>query len=136
MFIYIYIYIYISTPYTCATFQHRYGIFLLCFLIKNKISVTLFFYLLHAFFSLCSRVWIGILLNVNFLLRKIFLADLNEAMSLVEIAAFRFPWKIFLNENLTFRLLLLTFFRRRTRFKWQYLATQETKIFSNCRSSR
>ena len=30
-YVYIYIYIYISTPYTCATFQHRYGIFLLCF---------------------------------------------------------------------------------------------------------
>ena len=84
---------------------------------KNKVIVTLFFYLLHAFFSLCSRVWIGILLIVNFLLRKIFLADLNETKSLVEIAAFRFPWKIFLKENLTYRLLLLTFFRRLTRFK-------------------
>ena len=79
---------------------------------KNKIIITLFFYLLYPFFSLCSRVWIGTLLIVNFLLRKIFLADLNEAMSLAEIAAFRFPWKIFLKENLTFRLLLLTFFSK------------------------
>ena len=51
---------------------------------------------------------------VNFLLRKIFLADLNEAILLVEISAFRFPRKTFLKGKLTFRLLLLTFFRRLT----------------------
>ena len=84
---------------------------------KNKIIVTPFFYLLHAFFSLCFGVWIVILFMVNFLLRKIFLADLNEAILLVEIAAFRFPRKIFLKGKLTFKLLLLTFFLRLTRFK-------------------
>ena len=54
---------------------------------------------------------------VNFLLRKIFLADLNEAILMVEIAAFRFPRKILLKGKLTFKLLLLTFFLRLTRFK-------------------
>ena len=75
---------------------------------KNKIIVTPFFYLLHAFFSLCFGVWIVILFMVNFLLRKIFLADLNEAILLVEIAAFRFPRKIFLKGE----TLIINFFSK------------------------
>ena len=84
------------------------------FVLLRKIFVTLFFYLLHVFLSRCSGVWIAILLIVNFLLRKIFLAKLNEAILPVEIAAFRFPQKIFLKGKLTFRILSLIFFRRIT----------------------
>ena len=70
--------------------------------------------MLHVVLSRCSGVWIAILLIVNFLLRKIFLAKLNEAILPVEIAAFRFPQKIFLKGKLTFRILSLIFFRRIT----------------------
>ena len=39
-------------------------------------------------------------IKVNFLLRKIFHGNLNEAVSLVEIASFRSPRKIFLKRKL------------------------------------
>lgn len=39
---------------------------------------------------------------VNFILRKAFCGNLNEAISLAEIAAFRFPRKIFFKRKLTF----------------------------------
>ena len=37
---------------------------------------------------------VGFWLKPNFLLRKIFRGNLKEAISLAEIASFRFPWKI------------------------------------------
>ena len=41
---------------------------------------------------------------VNLLLRKMFCGNLNEAISLAEIASFRFPWKIFLTMKLRFTI--------------------------------
>ena len=70
--------------------------------------------MLHVFVSRCSGIWIVILLIANFLLRKIFLAKLNEAILPIEIVAFRFPQKIFRKGKLTFRILSLIFFRRIT----------------------
>ena len=54
-----------------------------------------------------SNIWQGpemlfSCLMVSFLLRKIFLGNLNEAISLVEIVSFRFPRKIFLKRKLIF----------------------------------
>ena len=39
---------------------------------------------------------------VNFILRKIFRGNLNEALSTIEISSFKFPWKIFFQRKLTF----------------------------------
>ena len=39
---------------------------------------------------------------INFLLGNIFRENLNEGISLAEIATFRFPRKLFLNRKLTF----------------------------------
>ena len=45
--------------------------------------------------------------KVNFLLRKISLGNLNEAISLAEIASFRFPHKLFLKRKLAIKFLQL-----------------------------
>ena len=42
---------------------------------------------------------VGFWLKPNFLLRKIFRGNLKEAISLAEIASFRFPWKISLKRE-------------------------------------
>ena len=46
--------------------------------------------------------------KVNFPLRKNFRGNLNEAISLVEIASFRFPQKSFIKKKLTIRILVET----------------------------
>ena len=46
--------------------------------------------------------------QTQFPLKKFFRGNLNEAISLAEIASFRFPWNTFLKRKLTYRCLIIT----------------------------
>lgn len=82
------------------------------------------------------------LLMVDFVLRKVYRGNLNEAIPLVETEvtwilklqalrpSFRFPWKIFLNKKLTFTLPKPVLINTR----WAKFNLRSTFLRNNCRN--
>ena len=59
---------------------------------------------------------------INFLLRKIFCGNLNEAISTKDITSFRFPRKIFLKEKSTFSFIVLSVRQKTSGVAWNFAA--------------